>query len=43
MIDTLPKIKIQEKYFYIPCRKTKIIGGKEYGEKIKFNLGYIQW
>lgn len=30
-------------YFYIPYRKTKIIGGKEYGEKVKFDLGHIQW
>ncbi len=43
MIDTLPKIKIQEIYFYIPFRKLKITGGKEYGEEIEFNLEYIQW
>jgi hypothetical protein len=39
MIDTLPKK--QTMHFYIPYRKTEIIGGKEYGEKIEFDLGHI--
>lgn len=41
MINTLPKLRKQKNYFYIPYRKVKILGGKEYGEKNKFNLGYI--